>query len=382
MKQAGAALPGGLADPRMPIVMGAILKKSLQTPVGAGGNLVGPDGVPTFSSLTRQGYTQNYDPQTGQMYQTLDPRSRAAVAQNAMAGKVGANVGTPATVFDPHAPAGQQFPTANANTAAAVPDPVLASLGLAPPSAAGGPTPVQGGAQPGGGAPPAPHYQSQPGLGASDYAKTTAGGLGNTAASTRDMAADAPLRLNILDNIIKLAPLAKTGSSEWLTGARAEAASIAQMFGDKIDANDPAAAQSEIIKFMNQYSLRMSQTLGGGATDAARELVAHASPNDEMFPATLARVVPFLKATESATMAKANMQDALNPSNSPEGQAHVENVWRNNFSLPVAQFSMMSRQQKLGYLMDKRVFNTPSTLNAFRQKWQTLAPYFQQSAPQ
>lgn len=108
-------------------------------------------------------------------------------------------------------------------------------------------------------------------------------------------AADAQSRIAIFQNIKKLAPDAFTGP----TAERRQAiASIAQMLGFTVYENE-AATTDELLKNTNLLAL------GGGATDAAREIAKFANPNNKMTKEGIERVTNQLISIEEMNLARA-----------------------------------------------------------------------------
>lgn len=197
---------------------------------------------------------------------------------------------------------------------------------------------------------------------------------------THNMSLDVPTRLNVLQNIIKLSQQgAMTGSPEWMNDARQTAAALSQALGRPVSANNPAALMGEIQKYMAQQGNRMAQAQGGTGSDKQLESVQHANPNDEMFPATLRRVVPWIMANETAIRAKANFLDAQPGSqDDPKSQIAASQAWRNMYTPRIAQFEMMNPQQQAGYLNDPKAFSDKADRQQFIQSAMKLHPYFAQ----
>lgn len=218
-----------------------------------------------------------------------------------------------------------------------------------------------------------------PGVGpaATTFGQKTAGAAGDEYTNTKELSADVPTRINVLQNILALSRVgAPTGSPEWMNQARQTAAALSQQLGVQIDPTNPAALMGEIHKYMQQYSSRMAE--GGNETDAKRVSAEMANPNLDMFPATLQRVVPWIMANEMGLKAKANFYDdslSGNPNN-PNAAVTAQAQWRNTYQPRVAQFELMTPQQQAGYLADPRAFRSPQDRIAFIQAAKALHPYF------
>jgi hypothetical protein len=200
-------------------------------------------------------------------------------------------------------------------------------------------------------------------------------GSANTAMHMRDQnivaAEEVPTRINVLDNIDHLINSgAPVGSAEWQNDFRQTKAALQQAVGHTIQADNPAALMGEIQKYMGQYQLRMAKIQGGTGTDKQLEAVQHANPNDAMFPATLKRVVAWLKANEQGALAKANAQEAYLELNgtTPGAQLKFEQVWRNAYDPRVFQLQNMPPQDQAAFVKAL----SPSDARLILQKRQAL----------
>lgn len=211
------------------------------------------------------------------------------------------------------------------------------------------------------------------------FSSKTGGIAGDEYANTKEMAADVPTRLNVLQSILKLSQAgAPTGTPEWMNEARQTAAALGQALGHPVDAASPASLMVEIHKYMGQYSNRMAE--GGNETDARRLSAEIANPNPDMFPATLQRVVPWIMANELGIKAKANFLDTAlaGNQNNPAASAAAQAQWRNTYTPRIAQFEMMTPQQQAGYVHDPRAFRDAADRQKFIKDAMTLHPYFSQ----
>lgn len=189
----------------------------------------------------------------------------------------------------------------------------------------------------GGTAPPAP-------VGSAAPPQYKAGDAGTIATNTQaggerynglvTAAAESPGRVNVLDNIIKLAPQTTTGpGSGWKAAAET---AIGQTPGFQ-GAKDDAAKFNELTKFLHQNALRSWQAAGGTGTNAQLTTIEGANPNTSQDPTTIVELAKFNKAGELALQAKASAHQAWmhQPGNNFANQADFENEWRQHFD-PIA----------------------------------------------
>lgn len=209
-----------------------------------------------------------------------------------------------------------------------VPTPAIRG-GAPQPSAT--PAPAHGTAPAAPGAAPAkgglPHYA--PGEADTIAANTAAGGGRYNALVTA--AADSPARVNVLDNIIRLAPQIRTGpGSSFKAAANTALGQIPGFSG----AADDAAAYNEATKFLHQNALRSWQAAGGTGTDSQLHTIEGANPNAEVQdPKTIVELAKFAKAGELAMQAKATAHQTWmhQPGNNFANQSDFEGQWRQNF---------------------------------------------------
>lgn len=187
-------------------------------------------------------------------------------------------------------------------------------------------------------------------------------------------AAESSMRINVLDNIIKLS---QSGVN---TGPGAE---FQNAVGGYI-ANTPGLGKlfkgtqanvgnfQELQKFMYQNALRNWQAAGGTGTDSQLESAAKANPNDHLFPQALQTIAKWGKASELAVKGKANAQDAFLQQNgqTPANQLKFENTWRNSFDPKVFQYSLMTQPEKQAFAQQE--LKTPQAAKAFLAKQQQL----------
>ena len=187
-------------------------------------------------------------------------------------------------------------------------------------------------------------------------------------------AAESPMRINVLDNIIKLSQSGvNTGpGSEFqnsIKGYLANTPGIGKLFGST-QAN--VGNFQELQKFMYQNALRNWQAAGGTGTDSQLESAAKANPNDHLFPQALQTIAKWGKASELAVQGKANAQDAFlqQNGNTPTNQIKFESTWRNAFDPKVFQYSLMTPQEKQTFAQQD--LKTPQAAKAFIAKQQQL----------
>lgn len=184
-------------------------------------------------------------------------------------------------------------------------------------------------------------------------------------------AAESPMRINVLDNIIKLSQSGVgTGpGSEFQNSVLGYAANVVPGLSKT---QDKVGQFQELQKFMYQNALRNWQAAGGTGTDSQLESAAKANPNDHLFPQALQTIAKWGKASELAVQGKANAQDAFLSQNgqTPANQIKFESTWRNAFDPKVFQYSLMSPQEKQTFAQQD--LKTPQAAKAFIAKQQSL----------
>jgi hypothetical protein len=252
------------------------------------------------------------------------PGANAAEAQSAASQGYGQFVSKPVPTYN------AQGQATFSNPASVMPPPAILNL---PPS---------GSAQPGnlGSAPPAGGGSgggvfAAPPPGAGEYGGALGSEAAKRAGNLRSSAAESPMRVNVLDNIINLSKSGvQTGpTSEWTNAVKGYAASVPGLSSVLPGLANDAARFQEIQKFMYQNALRNWSAAGGSQTDSQLEAQSHANPNDKLFPQAVQHVAQWGKAGELAIQAKANAQDAYLQAhgNTPQAQAAFEAQWRQNF---------------------------------------------------
>lgn len=205
-----------------------------------------------------------------------------------------------------------------------------------------------------------------------------AGGQAKDAADRHDStvaaAQESPMRINVLDNIIDLSKsgVATGPGQEWqnaVLGYMANAPGLSKVMGA---AKDNVGRFQELQKFTYQNAIRSWQAAGGTGTDAQMQSMAHANPNDHLFPQALQTIAKWGKAGELAVQGKANAQDKFlaENGNSPTAQIKFENQWRNSFDPKVFQYSLMSPQEKQQFA--QQTLKTPAAAKEFIAKQEQL----------
>lgn len=187
-------------------------------------------------------------------------------------------------------------------------------------------------------------------------------------------ASESPMRINVLDNIIGLSRqgVATGPGQEWqnaVLGYAANTPGLSHLMGA---AKDNVGRFQELQKFTYQNAIRSWQAAGGTGTDAQMQSMAHANPNDHLFPQALQTIAQWGKAAELAVQGKANAQDRFLAQNgqTPNAQIKFENTWRNNFDPKVFQYSLMSPAEKQVFAQHE--LKTPQAAQAFLAKQQQL----------
>lgn len=220
---------------------------------------------------------------------------------------------------------------------------------LSPTTAAPGMPPLQ--SPPPSGAPGTVMAAQGPG----QAAMTQQGGA--TAASRKtdaiNQAVNAPQRLNVLENIIKLSENGvKTGNGQAyqneLLGLFANAPGVAAI-ADPIQKRN--AEFQELQKFMETNTVMAQQALGGDSTDLSRMQTHMSNPNDAMFPSAIQAMARYGKAAVLAQKGRADaMQKAVGSTNDPAKQEQFEQDWRNNFDMNAYHIHTMAPGERKQFL--------------------------------
>lgn len=159
-------------------------------------------------------------------------------------------------------------------------------------------------------------------------------------------AAESPMRINVLDNIMSLAKqgVATGPGQAWqnqLKGYIANTPGVSSLLPKGMTAD--LSNFQELQKFTYQNALRNWQAAGGTGTDRQMESMSTANPNDHLFPQALLGISKWAKASELAIQGKANAQDRFlaQNGNTPGSQIKFENTWRNAFDPRVFQYGLM-----------------------------------------
>lgn len=201
---------------------------------------------------------------------------------------------------------------------------------------------------------------------------------GKDAADRHDVtvaaAAESPMRINVLDNIINLsrAGVATGPGQEWQNQVLGYAANTPLLSKALGSAKDNVGKFQELQKFTYQNALRNWQAAGGTGTNAQLESAATANPNDHLFPQALQQIATWAKASELAIQGKANAQDKFLQivGQTPKAQIQFENQWRNSFDPKIFQYSLMSPQERQNFAVTQ--LKTPQAAKEFLAKQQTL----------
>lgn len=187
-------------------------------------------------------------------------------------------------------------------------------------------------------------------------------------------AAEAPVRIGILDNIIGLSQKGvDTGpGQEWqnaVLGYAANSPILSKVMGSQ---KENVAKFQELQKFTYQNAIQAWRAAGGTGTDSQQDAMMKATPNDHLFPAALQSIAKWGKAAEMAVQGRANAQDTFlqQNGNSPANQIKFEGIWRNSFDPKVFQYSLMSPQEKQNFAQHE--LKTPQAAKAFIAKQEQL----------
>jgi hypothetical protein len=222
--------------------------------------------------------------------------------------------------------------------------------------------------------PPAGPMRPELPAGVKPYLDKQGGDASDRHDATVAAAAESPMRINVLDNIIKLSEAGvQTGpGSEWqnsVKGYLANTPGLGKLLGST---QQNVGNFQELQKFMYQNALRNWQAAGGTGTDSQLESAAKANPNDHLFPQALQTIAKWGKASELAVQGKANAQDRFlaQNGNDPTKQIQFESAWRNAFDPKVFQYQLMSPQEKQTFAAQQ--LKTPQAAKAFIAKQQQL----------
>lgn len=156
-----------------------------------------------------------------------------------------------------------------------------------------------------------------------------------------DSAAESPMRVNVLDNVLALSQggVATGPTAEWKNKVKG-------VFADTIGPEswkDDVSGFQEMKKFLKQNGLRAWSAAGGSGTDSQLNAAMEANPNDKMFPHAVRTMAQWAKAGELALQSKATAQDAwlARNQNNPAAQNQFESVWRQNYDPRIYQMKLM-----------------------------------------
>ncbi len=201
--------------------------------------------------------------------------------------------------------------------------------------------------------PPQPTLRPELPQGQATYMQGQAKDAADRHDQTVAAAAESPMRINVLDNIINLSGqgVATGPGQDWqntVLGYAANTPILSKLMGG---AKDNVAKFQELQKFTYQNALRNWTAAGGTGTDAQMVAASHANPNDHLFPQALMGIAKWAKASELAIQGKANAQDRYLAANgqTPPNQIGFENQWRNAFDPKAFQYQLMSPQEKQAF---------------------------------
>lgn len=195
-----------------------------------------------------------------------------------------------------------------------------------------------------------PPLAPQPAPGTIEAADAQATQNAKRSGSLVDAAADSPMRVNVLDNILNLSKqgVATGPTADFTNKIKGVVASIPGFPGWQ---NDVTGYQ-EMKKFLNQNAIRAWTAAGGTGTDSQMNAAMQANPNDKMFPQAVQTMAQWAKAGEVALQAKASAQDAwlAQHQNNPQAQNQFESTWRQNFDPRVYQMSLMAPADRAAFM--------------------------------
>jgi len=210
--------------------------------------------------------------------------------------------------------------------------------------------------------------------GQAKYAEGQAKDAADRHDATVAAAQESPMRINVLDNIINLSKggVATGPGQEFQNSVLGYAANTPLLSKVMGGAKDRVGQFQELQKFTYQNAIRSWQAAGGTGTDAQMESMAHANPNDHLFPQALQTIAQWGKAGELAVQGKANAQDKFlaTNGNTPANQIKFESSWRNAFDPKVFQVSIMSPEEKQHFA--QTVLKTPAAAKDFLAKQSLL----------
>jgi hypothetical protein len=179
-------------------------------------------------------------------------------------------------------------------------------------------------------------------------------------------AAASPTRVNMLDNIITLAPKLQTGPG---SGFKAALETTLGQFPGFKGAKDDATAYNEAKKFLEQNALTAWTAAGGTGTNQQLSSIEGANPNLAQDPTTIGALARYTKAGELALQAKATAHTTWlhQPGNNFANQDDFETLWRKNFD-PVLFQLKTSTPEAAGQLLHGLPQARLDDLGA-KQKW-------------
>lgn len=288
-----------------------------------------------------------YDPVTKQRTQTgfvgkgLPPERVRSVSPDAEGKNVEGYRTLPAVM-----PEGQQGPSAQdiANTATGMMGGAQLDPAALNAPAAGGATQSPPGA---GKAAPSDFVQTGPEMGQAEFTTKTSGAAGDRYNQALATAQQAPARIATYDKIRGLLEQGvKTGpTQEW---RQSLSAGLSDIFGV---GGDDASKFQQLQKYLGDAIVTSAQNSGFTGSNDRLDTLKSARANDAQLPQALKPVIEYLRASESAGLAKANaMQTYMAGAAATAGkQAKFEDEWRNSFNQKVFELKAMNPEEQIAF---------------------------------
>lgn len=204
-----------------------------------------------------------------------------------------------------------------------------------------------------------------------------AAAAGDRVNATRSFAADSPMRVNVLDNLLNLSQQGvQTGpTADWTNKFKGVVASLpgADSVPGVKNFKGEVSDYQEFKKFAMQNAQRAWQAAGGTGTDAQLEASIDSNLNAKLFPQAVQTIAKWAKAGELAAQSKANAQDSWLSSrgNTPASQGQFESAWRNNLDPRLYQLRVMAPAEAQDYVNNLKQ-RDPQGYNTLMQKAQQL----------
>ena len=188
-------------------------------------------------------------------------------------------------------------------------------------------------------------------------------------------AAESPMRVNVLDNILNLSrsgTLSGPGQ-EWKNAVKGYAANTPFLSSVMSGSRDDVSNFQELNKFMYQNAQRNWQAAGGTGTDTQMEAFSRSNPNSKMFPQALQMMAQWGKGGELALQGKANAMQNWKDANGGNvaNQDQFERTWRNNFDPQIYILKAMQPADAQAFTANLQKTN-PTGYASLLMKMQTL----------